>query len=54
MIASAETLLKAMARDLEKVKTAADTFVQWANNETQKQSEEAEMEVEAALPQKRG
>ncbi|KAJ4942060.1 hypothetical protein JOQ06_011930 [Pogonophryne albipinna] len=37
----------------EKVKTAAATFVQWANNQTEEQSEETELEVEAALPQKR-
>ncbi|XP_034062116.1 uncharacterized protein LOC117539872 [Gymnodraco acuticeps] len=54
MIVAAETQLKDMTRDFEKVKTAAATFVQWANNQTEEQSEETELEVEAALPQKRG
>ena len=54
MVVAAETQLKDMSRDFHKVKAAADTFVQWANNQTQEQNEETELEAEASLPQKRG
>ena len=43
---AAETQLKDLSRDSHKVKAAADTFVQWANNQTQEQNEETELEAE--------
>ena len=54
MVAAAEAELKDMTRDFQSVKTAADQFVQWANNTLQEQSEETDLEVETTLPQKRG
>lgn len=51
MIVGAESQLKNISRDFQEVKTAADTFVQWANNNL---NDENELEVEAYLPQKRG
>lgn len=41
-----------MARDFEKVKAAADTFVQWANRKLQERDEETELELEITLPTK--
>lgn len=54
MTVVAEAQLKDMSRDFQKVKTVADMFVQWANNQTQEQNEETELEAKASLPQKRG
>ena len=42
---AAETQLKDMSRDFHKVKAAADTFVQWTNNQTQEQNEDTELEA---------
>ena len=53
MIVSTEAQLKGMARDFEKVKAAADTFVQWVNRKLQEQDEETELELETTLPMKR-
>lgn len=54
IIVAAETQLKDKSRDFKLVKVAADTFVQWANNQLQEQNEETELEAEASVPQKRG
>lgn len=53
MVMSTQDDLKKMARDFQAVKTAADDFVKWANEKLEQQDEETDMEVEAALPQKR-
>ena len=54
MVATAEAELKEMTRDFQSIKTAADKFIQWANNKIGEESEETELEVETTLPQKRG
>lgn len=36
------------------MKAAADTFVQWTNENIDKREKEMDIEVESALPQKRG
>lgn len=43
MIVAAETQLRHMSRDFQNVKAAANTFVQWVNNQTHEQSKETEM-----------
>ncbi|RXN16717.1 zinc finger MYM-type 1-like protein [Labeo rohita] len=53
MVMSTQDALKKMARDFQAVKAAADDFVKWANEKLEQQDEETDMEVEAALPQKR-
>uniref|UniRef100_A0A3B3S3W6 HAT C-terminal dimerisation domain-containing protein n=1 Tax=Paramormyrops kingsleyae TaxID=1676925 RepID=A0A3B3S3W6_9TELE len=53
MVMSTHDALKKMARDFQAVKAAADDFVKWANEKLEQQDEETDMEVEAALPQKR-
>jgi hypothetical protein len=53
MVVSTEEQLKGMARDVEKVKAAADTFVQWANRKLQERDGETELELETTLPTKR-
>ena len=52
MVMATQEGLKNIARDFETVKAAADTFVQWANDQIE--TREVEVEVESALPQKRG
>ncbi|KAI2646688.1 Zinc finger MYM-type protein 1 [Labeo rohita] len=52
-VMSTQDALKKMARDFQAVKAAADDFVKWANEKLEQQDEETDMEVEAALPQKR-
>lgn len=44
--------MKRFGRDFEGVKNAADTFVQWANNNLQEQ-DYCDFEVQTALPEKR-
>lgn len=53
MVMSTQDALKQIARDFQAVKSAADDFVKWANEKIEEQDEETDMEVEAALPQKR-
>ncbi len=53
MVVKTETKLKSMVRDFKSVRTAANTFVHWANEKLQELEDEAELEVEASLPQKR-
>ena len=53
MVVKTEEKLKSMARDFESVKIAANTFVHWANEKLQELEDDAELEVEATLPQKR-
>lgn len=55
MVVKAQTNLKSMARDFESVKTAASTFVHWANDKLHwlKDDTKLELEVEATLPQER-
>ena len=47
--------LKNITRDLRTVKAAADTFVKWTNENIEEKEEgtRKDIEVEAALPQKR-
>ena len=52
-IVSTEEQLKGMARDVEKVKAAVGTFVQWANRKLQELDEETELELETTRPTKR-
>ncbi|KAK7915730.1 hypothetical protein WMY93_011491 [Mugilogobius chulae] len=51
MIVAAEAQLTACSRNFQEIKSAADTFVQWANN---KLTQDTDQEVETNLPQKRG
>ena len=48
MVMATQEGLKNIARDFETVKAAADTFVQWANDQIE--TREVEVEVESALP----
>jgi hypothetical protein len=52
MVMATQEGLKNLARVFETVKAAADTFVQWANDQIETRG--VEVEVESALPQKRG
>ena len=52
MVMATQDILKNMARDFKAVKQAADTFVQWANAQVMEEKD-CELELEAALPQKR-
>ncbi|KAE8287218.1 hypothetical protein D5F01_LYC15187 [Larimichthys crocea] len=54
MVLATQESLKSIARDFKSVKAAADTFVQWANDDLERRVEETSLEVESALPQKRG
>ncbi len=53
MVVKTETKLKSMVRDFKSLKTAANTFVHWANEKLQELEDETELEVEASLPQQR-
>ena len=48
MVMATQEGLKNLARVFETVKAAADTFVQWANDQIE--TREVEVEVESALP----
>ena len=50
---STEEQLKGMARHFEKVKAAADTFIQWANRKLQERDEQTDLELETTLSTKR-
>ena len=52
MIATQESL-KNIARDFTTGKAAADTFVKWTDKNIAEREEGTDIEVEAALPQKR-
>ena len=52
MVTTTQDSLKKIARDFPVVKDAADFFVYWANEKLEEQ-DELDLEVEAALPQKR-
>ncbi|KAF7652495.1 hypothetical protein LDENG_00096040 [Lucifuga dentata] len=53
MVVATQENLKGMARDFQKVKAAADKFVQWTNERIKEHGKETEVEVETGLPQKR-
>jgi hypothetical protein len=53
MVVFTEEQLIGTAGDFEKVKAAADTFVQWANRKLQERDEETEPELATTLPPKR-
>ncbi|KAI4830715.1 hypothetical protein KUCAC02_002331, partial [Chaenocephalus aceratus] len=52
MVASTQDTLKSLGRDVDSVKKAADTFVNWTHTEIQER-DDTDIEVEATLPQKR-
>lgn len=53
MVVATQDNFTGMARDFQTVKAAADKFVQWINEIIQVQDKETELEMEAALLQKR-
>ncbi|KAJ8270536.1 hypothetical protein GJAV_G00116060 [Gymnothorax javanicus] len=53
MVTTTQESLKSIARDFSSVKSAADTFVKWANEQLEEREDNTDMEVEAALPAKR-
>lgn len=54
MVVATQETLKGMARDLDPIKAATDTFVQFTNKKIKEQDEDTELEeVEATLPQKK-
>ena len=53
MVAATQEGLKGIARDFRTVRAAADSFVKWANEKLEEREENTDVEVEAALPEKR-
>lgn len=53
MVITTQEALKQISREFQVVKDAADHFVKWANAKVEEQDEDTDIEVEAALPQKR-
>lgn len=53
MVTTTQESLKSIARDFTTVKAAADTFVKWTNEKLEEREDNTDMEVEAALPEKR-
>lgn len=51
MVTTTQDSLKKIARDFPAIKNVADSFVHWANEKLEEQSED--IKVETALPQKR-
>ncbi|KAK5599479.1 hypothetical protein CRENBAI_020790 [Crenichthys baileyi] len=53
MVTATQEGIKSIARDFTAVKAVADTFVKWTNEKLEEMEDNTDMEVKAALPEKR-